>query len=85
LAEIKTIADRIYKAEHPEPKVEVAPEQPQAPTPEIKPVAVESVKPTESMYYAVYRVEGTAKQLVALSEYIVSNGMTKAVLEQGAM
>lgn len=85
LAEIKTIADRIYKAEHPEPKVEVAPESPQALTPEIKPVAVETVKPTESMYYAVYRVEGTAKQLVALSEYIVSNGMTKAVLEQGAM
>jgi len=37
------------------------------------------------MYYAVYRVEGTAKQLVALSEYIVSNGMTKTVLEQGAL
>lgn len=83
LAEIKTIADRIYKAEHPEPKIEA--EQPQAPTPEIKPVAVETVKPTESMYYAVYRVEGTAKQLVALSEYIVSNGMKKEVLEQGTL
>ena len=85
LAEIKTIADRIYKAEHPEPKVEVAPEQPQALTAGIKPVAVETVKPTESMYYAVYRVEGTAKQLVALSEYIVSNGMKKEVLEQGTL
>ena len=85
LAEIKTIADRIYKAEHPEPKIEVAPEPPQAPTPEIKPAAVETVKPTESMYYAVYRVEGTAKQLVALSEYIVSNGMKKEVLEQGTL
>lgn len=83
LAEIKTIADRIYKAEHPEPKV--APETLQAPTPEIKPVAAETSKPAESMYYAVYRVEGTAKQLVALSEYIVSNGMTKSVLEQGTL
>ena len=81
LAEIKTIADRIYKAEHPEPKIEAEPPQ----APEIKPVTVETATPSEPMYYAVYRVEGTAKQLVALSAYIVSGGMKKEVLEQGAM
>lgn len=85
LAEIKLNADRIFKAEHTEPKIEVVPEPPQAPTPEIKPVAEEPKPVKETTYYAVYRVTGTAKQLVSLSDYIVSNGMTKEVQDQGEL
>ena len=85
LAEIKTIADRIFKAEHPEPKVEVVQETIQAPTPEIKPVAVEVDKPTETMYYAVYRVEGTKNELMSVSQFLKTNEIGYTVQEQGTL
>jgi hypothetical protein len=87
LAEIKSKADLIYKAEHPEPKPEpiVAP-TPQPvpePMPEIAPVAEEVPFAPEPIYYAEYRITGGANQLLAVSRFLKENGITYKVLDQG--
>lgn len=69
----------------PEPKVEVAPESLQALTPEIKPVAVEVNQPSESMYYAVYRVQGTKNELMSVSQFLKTNEIGYTVKEQGTL
>ena len=86
LAEVKSRAEVIYRAEHPEPKVEPivepitetylwkAPIEPQA----------EPIKEAdESTYFAVYRITGSIEQLRSVSQFIQQNGIAYRVVEQG--
>ena len=88
LAEVKAKADMIFKAEHPEPKPEpiVIPEPTPEPTPELKISPVVEEKPqVDEMYYAVYRITGTAGQLRSVSSFLVNGGITYKVTGQGAL
>ena len=88
LAEIKSKADLIFKAEHPEPKPEPVAEP--VPEPVLVPV-VEAPKaePTpfgellDTIHYAEYRITGTADQLLAVSKFLKASGITYKVLDQG--
>lgn len=89
LAEVKASADRIYKAEHPEPKPEpIEPtiltytcEAPQGP--KVEPQAEVAQEVDESIRYAVYRITGVSSQLLAVSKFLKENGITYKVTEQG--
>ena len=84
LAEVKASADRIFKAEHPEPRP--IPE-PIAETPAIEPkndpVSAPIVEQDETTYFAVYRITGDKNDLLGVSQYLKTNGITYKVLEQG--
>ena len=84
LAEVKASSDRIFKAEHPEPKPEPIP----APEPIQEPVIApqtDEVKEVEEMYHATYRITGTSTQLLSVSEFLKANGITYKVIDQGAL
>lgn len=89
LAEIKASADRIYRAENPpEPEPEIIPET--IPEPVVEPqkqqiAEPETEKVEERTYYANYRITGTEKQLMAVSQFLKANGIVYKVTEQGAI
>lgn len=83
LAEVKAGADRIFKAEHPEPKPEPTPVEEPVVEPKIEPVSVQTVEVTETTYYAIYRITGNAKTLMGVSQYLKDNGVTYSVTDQG--
>lgn len=77
LAEVKSRANSIYKAEHPEPKEPIA-------EPVLEPI-IEPVKEDmkETTYYANYRIMGTEKHLKSVSQFLRANGITYKVTDQG--
>lgn len=80
LSEIKSRADGIFKAEHPEPKAEIKETPNEEPKAE---VVLETAMAAESMYFASYRVTGTIDKLRSLSEFLKANGIAYKVVEQG--
>ncbi len=78
LAEVKQRAETIYKAENPEPVVEVE----EVVKAELKKVE-EVVEEVEKTYFAVYRISGTLPELKGVSEYLKANGIVYKVTEQG--
>jgi len=88
LAEVKASADRIFRAEHPEPKPEPVQEaiaEIHVVEPKIEPVSVPTVEANESIYYAIYRVTGNAKTLMSVSQFLKDNGVTYSVTDQGEL
>ena len=79
LAEIKSRADVIYRAEHPEPKEEPKQEI----TDKIEPISEPIKEADESTYFAVYRITGSIEQLRSVSQFIQQNGIAYRVVEQG--
>lgn len=83
LAEVKASATRIYKAENP-PKVEAIAEPTIVTEPVTEPIIdIEPVNVIESIFYANYRITGTEKQLLAVSQFLKTTGITYKVTEQG--
>jgi hypothetical protein len=85
LAEVKASADRIFRAEHPEPKPEVKPEPAPEPIqePEINHAEQVIKEAEETTYYATYRITGKKNDLLAVSQFLKDNGLTYKVIEQG--
>jgi hypothetical protein len=79
LAEVKSRADGIFKAEHPEPKEPIMP----VVEPAIEPISMVIEPVEETTYFAVYRITGSLGQLRGVSEFIKSKGITYKVVEQG--
>lgn len=81
LYEINSRADIIFKAEHPEPKVEVKEEVKE----EVKPIVEPFIAPlvSESTYFATYRVTGSLESLRTVSQFIRMSGLAYRVIEQG--
>lgn len=80
LAEVKASADRIFKAEHPEPKPII--EMPIIES-KIEPTETESIEPDEPVRYAIFRVTGSAHELLSVSKFLKDNGITYKAIEQG--
>ena len=87
LVEVRASADRIYRAENPpEPELvlETEPTPEPMPGPIVEPITQpETAKVEESAYYANYRITGTESQLLSVSQFLKSNGITYKVTEQG--
>lgn len=84
LAEVTARAESIYQAEHPAPKPEPVPVAEPAvvsntPLVDILPVASLETPPQR---YAVYRITGSAQQLLNVSKFLKDNGITYEVTEQ---
>src|SRR5690606_6275767 len=81
LAEVKSRADSIYKAEHPEPKEPIA----ESIAEPIKEPIIEPVKEdmNQTTYYATYRITGTEKELMAVSNFLRTSGTKYKVTDQG--
>lgn len=82
LSEIKSRADGIFKAEHPEPKVEIKDVIKEETKVEIIEPIIEEPK-DKPVYFANYRITGSIEQLRSVSEFIKANGITYKVIEQG--
>lgn len=85
LAEVKSAADRIYRAEHPEPKPEPVAENVPAEEPKIEPQPEPTTEADEPTYFAVYRITGTKNDLLSVSGFLKEKGLTYKVTEQGAL
>lgn len=96
LANVKSRAEAIFKAEHPEPEPEVEEVEevhfvypdvntafhPIEEIPFTDPVE-EIEEPQEELYYAVYRITGTAEDLKGVSQFLKQNGIAYSVQDQG--
>ena len=90
LAEVKSRAESIYRAENPpKPEPVIEPTEEPIPEPVEEPVFVPQSEPIEevdeSIYYAVYRITGSLDELRSVSQYLKDGGITYSVTEQGEL
>jgi hypothetical protein len=83
LAEVKASADRIFRAEHPEPKPEPVVVNIPEPIVEVPRTAEEIAKYPEPIYYAVYRITGEKSDLMAVSQFLKDRNLPYKVTDQG--
>lgn len=88
LAEVKSRAESIYRAENP-PKPEPVIEPEPIPEPVEEPVFVPQSEPIEevdeSIYYATYRITGSLEQLKSVSAFLKEKGIAYKVADQGEL
>lgn len=77
MGEIRLAANKIYEAENPKQEVK---------EPIVEPLNVPTTNETkevEQTYYANYKVTGTHSQLLTVSKFLKTNGITYEVTDQG--